>query len=599
MKALGISKANIGMGIAIVNLLLAIVARFALLPHFTISSTASWYVSLIIFAVGSLAGFALLFMLEAFGNPARTLLGVADAVRQPLLLVDERNRYQTFNHEAERVLKLDRKRNLGDPLDGRIAAIIASGVAVNSETLSVKTIVEMGGTHYQVINYPLPSESGAMGTRHLVILREIGHILQLREAVREINHTMDVLNANTLKIADSAVSLSQGATEQATTLSSITSSMDEFSKKIQGNTESAAKGTQLAAQAREAAERSGGEITHALSAMTDVQDAGIRIARIVRLIDDIAFQTNLLALNAAVEAARAGRQGKGFAVVADEVRNLAGRSAKAAKDTASMVEDVTERIGNASAYISKLEDMLNNIVQDAIRIADSSAVASATSTEQATGILKVNQELLQMNSVTHTTMSAAEQTATAVEILSRQVNALKQKLDSLSSSFALDEQIDQDNGRWNNSRLAINLTDSLTPDDDRYAPSYFDSRNTEPDGGYSTNRFVAADDEDSASFIEPFKNLSQGEMDWDTDSGSMNTDSSRYSPLSENPDYMNYSTDPFSTLSSPRRSSDTRFTGFPSEEVDKFSPDAETPEGDRVIKPSQNIHLDDAEFGRY
>ncbi|MCL2001074.1 MAG: methyl-accepting chemotaxis protein, partial [Planctomycetes bacterium] len=367
----------------------------------------------------------------------RTLLDFADAIRHPVFFLDSEHRYVLINREAEKIFAVNRETDIGKAIDSRMSAVL-SNARETFNRIDLKEVVKIDQRNYQVFKNTLSDAAGnGLGIRFVVMLIDVDIYIRIRSTLREIAQAMLGLSASTSKISGSSASLSQGASEQATSLTVIIDSLSEFNKKIQNNTESAAKNTQLAAQAREAAEHSGKEITKALTAIADVQDVGVRIARIVKLIDDIAFQTNLLALNAAVEAARAGRQGKGFAVVADEVRNLAGRSAKAAKDTASMVEDVTERIGIASVYISKLEEMLRNIVQDSIRMADFSTSASATSAEQTTGILQINQELEQINNVTHSTMSIAEQTAAAVENLVKQVENLKQRLEIASNEFYL------------------------------------------------------------------------------------------------------------------------------------------------------------------
>ncbi len=592
------------------NLVLAALAYYLLLPMFAPvpqgsgggqADESGLAIAGLVLVLGLLASFASVVLAPLFARGRRSFQDLADAIRQPVILLDSGNRYLLVNREAEKTLGVNRERDIGKSADLRLAGAITDGRGA-FDVLDLKGVVEINRRHYQVFDNPL-SEVHDEGRRRIVMFLDVENCVRLRTALREINQGMLALNANTTKISGSSVSLSQGATEQATSLAAITSTMDEFSKKIQGNTESAAKSTQLAAQAREAAERSGKEIANALTAMTDVQDAGIRIARIVKLIDDIAFQTNLLALNAAVEAARAGRQGKGFAVVADEVRNLAGRSAKAAKDTASMVEDVTERIGNASAYISKLEEMLRNIVQDAIRMADSSASASTTSAEQAAGILHVNQELGQMNSVTHSTMAAAEQTAGAVEALAKQVEELKRRLDSVGEEFSLQGGIPPRTGP----ARAINLLDDPGIPEERgrgYSrtdefpyPEYGrDAAGEGRSAQYRQARERGLPRPEGRAQDAPGRHNTDAAAEWDlaAEARADENDDSLANLLRADgyeQDYKKFlkntgtrKTDPFGMKFGP---------------IDKGVPETSTPEGDRVVKPHQNIHLDDSEFGRY
>jgi methyl-accepting chemotaxis protein len=282
----------------------------------------------------------------------------------------------------------------------------------------------------QALTYTIPAALLILVTSVGVVVRINKRLLQTTD---QLENGSQQLAAASGQVSSASQRLADGASEQAASLEETSSSLEEISTVTRNNAESSHRAKEFSHLAREAAESGLADMQNMISAMSEIQKSGDKIAKIIRTIDEIAFQTNILALNAAVEAARAGEAGLGFAVVADEVRNLARRSAEAAKETAEIIEESIVKSRAGSEISQQVANGLSSILSRAREVDDLVGQISLASQEQSQGVGLINTSVNQLDNVTQGNAAAAEESASAAEQLRSQASLLHDMVAQLRS----------------------------------------------------------------------------------------------------------------------------------------------------------------------
>jgi len=261
----------------------------------------------------------------------------------------------------------------------------------------------------------------------------------LAAIVAEVRQAAQGVSVATREIAQGNDDLGARTGRQASALEEATSALSEFDMSVAANASNATQADKLAKEASTTASDGGAAVDRLVDAMRGISASSNRIGEILAVIDSIAFQTNILALNAAVEAARAGNNGRGFAVVASEVRMLAQRSADAAKEVKTLIEESENRVKEGSQQVHAAGDTMSEVVSSSVNVTTIMSDINEACHAQTRQISEVRDMIVHLEQATQQNVALAEQSGATASSLQEQADALLKAVDI----FKLDDADDR------------------------------------------------------------------------------------------------------------------------------------------------------------
>ncbi len=250
--------------------------------------------------------------------------------------------------------------------------------------------------------------------------RAVDEIMEMTQrSMSRIKEGNDLSGEAAEKMMAAAKIMSANAESQSSSVEELSSSVEETESQVRSNAEAAREANELVVGTSRIVQDGKEKINRMVDSMDNIKSSSADIAKIIKVIDEIAFQTNLLALNAAVEAARAGQHGRGFAVVAAEVRNLAGRSAKAAQETSELIVGSSKRVEAGVEVSNQAREAFDKIAGDISQVTDLVGKISAASDEQARGVTYINRAIQEISDAAMTNAVRAEELTVVASELSQ------------------------------------------------------------------------------------------------------------------------------------------------------------------------------------
>ncbi|MGQ9724656.1 MAG: methyl-accepting chemotaxis protein [Tepidimonas sp.] len=269
------------------------------------------------------------------------------------------------------------------------------------------------------------------------LLLQIHHMQErLHHVLGRIHEAANVVGDASHEITAANMDLSARTEQQAAAVEQTASTAGAVQQAMQSHLLTAQQVRAMSAEAVRGAQGVGELVAELAHAMRDLDASSKRIGEIVTVIDTIAFQSNILALNAAVEAARAGEAGRGFAVVASEVRALAQRSAQAAGEIRTIVDDNIQRVATGAQRAQQADQAVAGAaarIQAVCEAVDSLAVQTRGDAQRLDQICTA---MGQLNEVTQSNAALVEQNAAAVRTLDDQVQSLRAQVNRFKLRLA-------------------------------------------------------------------------------------------------------------------------------------------------------------------
>jgi methyl-accepting chemotaxis protein len=259
-----------------------------------------------------------------------------------------------------------------------------------------------------------PETAGLSGAHRHVLTDVLRLVDTLNAVFSTIGLQVSQSSAAVSQVSSAARELARNSQVQSTSVDEVSASAEETDTQVKANAAAAGQASQLVGGAAAVAAEGKAKVGQMVQAMEGIRAGSQDIAKIIRVIDEIAFQTNLLALNAAVEAARAGQHGRGFAVVAQEVRNLAGRSAKAARETGELIESAGARVQAGVKIADETSRAFASIADDIGKVQDFMRDIAVASDEQARGVAQINAAMSDVAKTALVTSQQADEVAARV-----------------------------------------------------------------------------------------------------------------------------------------------------------------------------------------